>query len=69
MVKAAFNQVAAAFVVREGSMTDLHETNPKQNRHYWLVICRLCCRCHRPRCDGYCVAHRGTGRLAIVLSQ
>ena len=27
---------------------------------------RLCCRCHRHRCDGYCVAHRGTGRLAIV---
>jgi hypothetical protein len=30
MVKAAFNQVVAAFVVREGSMTDLHETNPKR---------------------------------------
>ena len=29
MVKAAFNQVVAAFVVREGS-TDLHETNPKR---------------------------------------
>jgi len=31
MVKAAFNQVVAAFVVREGSMTHLHETsNPKR---------------------------------------
>jgi hypothetical protein len=29
MLKAAFNQVVAAFVVREGS-TDLHETNPKR---------------------------------------
>jgi hypothetical protein len=30
MVKAAFNQVVAAFAVREGSMTDLHETSPKR---------------------------------------
>ena len=40
--------------------------------HYWAReltnICRLCCRCHRHRCDGYCVAGRGTGRLGIVLS-
>ena len=43
MVKAAFNQVVAAFVVREGSMTDLHETNPKRTAQIdtigWLSTC------------------------------